>query len=291
MLVRVFEQPLQEVEVRKTLYQSGSMSFNEDITIDSELKRPETDDSAIRTIRRSDDNRKEKPTRRARLASKKEKGKKLKRSKKQVPNKEADQHESPVANSSPEFDSTPATESDVESLTRFKELLYERKEVVDEAKSGDVLTDLLQEKESRTELDTPSSASMDELDRALRTDIEKLDRISGLSRFATVETDQGDAWNITASSSTPLRGNRRLDSDSEYIDLSQVNLGSKMEPTLLTEPLSLENSTALLSLQRHETIAAPMDAEVIDLTMYDENFDKPNSGIEFVRSRVDWQWR
>ncbi len=274
MLVRIFEQPLQEVEVRKTLDQSGSNSFNEDITIDSELKRQDIDDSYGKSKGSSEETKNDKPTRRARLASKK--GKKEKCIKTILDHEV--EREQPAAL---DIKSVPTTESDVESLTRFKEQLHENKtDAVNFQNEEEILDEVLGDKESRSEPDTSTCTSMEELDLALRTDIEKLGRIAVIHASSPIEQSSSDVLKITASSSTPLRGNRHLHEESEFVDLCPLKAGQgfAMDPIVPTRSLSIRNGTNSFPLQMHRARPAAPGENVIDLTMYDE------AGIEAAAS-------
>lgn len=285
LLLRFFEQPLQEVEVRKTLDQAGSISFNEDITIDSELTRLDIDESGRKLIRHLDESIKAKPTRRARLASKKEKGKRRKGSSKKIPEEDiTSNHSSPL---DPIFDlqSVPTTESDVESISRFKELLYESGGDTEHLQTDDeILNEVLGNKESRSEPDTSTSASMDELDRALRTDIEKLGRISGSTiPVVSIEHESKDILKISASSSTPVRGNRRYQTESQYVDISSTKStkGFVMDATISTRSFPIGKTSIPTPIYLHNEIHATPAEDVIDLTMYDDGCDIPTSDTHF----------
>lgn len=290
LLVKVFDQPVEEVEVRQSIEEGPSVSFNEDITIDSALKRSEQDDVILIPVNGENPDApqryvvKKEISRRVRLASIKKQGNKQD-NKDQMASVErtpdhAEEYETFPTIPSMDVQSISTTESDIESLLRFKEQLYSLTDNREEAQGpADELDENLHrspvDKESRNGAEAWTSASVDELDRALRTDIEKLDRMVGKGIKSIERSSGSDMLKINESSSTPLRGNLGTRDEAGH----KMHHVTRLDPAGHHVKEGPTHSTMYFPAHkahiRAEKIASsrvrkqPVD-DVIDLTMYAE---------------------
>lgn len=293
MLVKVFDQPVEEVEVRQPLDQGGSASFNEDITIDSILKRSDLEDS-VSVMTRDAAADLPKPavvkkdiSRRVRLESIKKQGHaKGAKERTTLPENfdQGEENKGIAEGTLVNVEIVEATDSDVESLLRFEEELYNLNDNPSEEAEGpadelDELDEILNcgpmNQESRNGEELLSSTSVEELDRALRTDIEKLDRMAG-DDIQPIQRAGSDMLKISQSSSTPLRGNRGSQHhEPHFMHLARVaeNPMKHEEPTRSTIYLPSYKKAGIKKQKPVvPTRSQPVD-DVIDLTMYaEENF-------------------
>lgn len=301
MLVRMFDQePIQVVELRTTssMDQSGSISLNEDITIDSVLKRREMDGTTEIEASMYDapSNILVKP-RRARLEAKKCVD--IRKQRKALRTQPRGDSEGPAdeTNTDPQCEaldllSVPTTESDLESVLRFKQELYQAQfgaggktndNALDETVAQEGIADVVEsaeptddfesaadhtdEFESRNGSETLTSDSMEELDRLLRTDIEKLDRlvVKTIDKFSKVEQSSDNVPKVTTSTTSPqnLRQRHDLQGSANHFQEHRTS-----DPTLPTRYISSSKVTTVRSPIIKATAADSKD--VIDLTMFDD---------------------
>lgn len=255
LLVQIFDQPLREVEVRSELAQADGMSVNESLT--DEL----TIDSAL--VKRAFDESMPSERNMFLVPSNSLSAEEGTRDTTSTPSTSDDENDITLTPQRDEaedlLDSTsiserlrraPSTESDAESLRRFKEELYKGHHEKSTIASRDTIetprdqsTTLVS---SETEEKEEASAKEERVDW---TDVEDMDQVIE-NKLMNIEQD-------IHTNETPQRGNRRSHQELDFVDLSGIGQSTSFDPTVAA---TVQQSEKL----RHNTPGkTPLDPYVV----------------------------